>query len=96
MTLTIYTFHRADDHRILKVAEPATLQKQAAIVAEALSRTTDQTRRVYVHNGKAIVAAGICRAGRWNDTLRENYTPFEPQARAARTAAGYPNDEATQ
>lgn len=95
MTTTIYSFHRAEDHAILEIAEPGNLQSVAANVARSISRADgSQTRRAYVHNGRGIVAAGLCRAGIWHDTLRENYASFDKAARAERTAAGYPNDAA--
>lgn len=96
MTGTIYSFHRAEDHAILAIADPSNLQSVAAQVARAISNADgSQTRRAYVHNGRGIVAAGLCRAGIWNDTLRENYFAFDEAARAERHDAGYRNDKQT-
>lgn len=94
MTTTFYSFHRAEDHAIRATAEPGNLQAVAAQVARSMtSGTTDETRRVYVHNGLGVVAAGLCRAGIWHDILRDDYRQFDEQARAERAAYGLPNDE---
>jgi hypothetical protein len=95
MTTTTYTFHRASDHAILATADPATLQTTAEEIGRALSRDDDTgaSRRVYVHNGKGIVAAAFCRAGRWQDVLRDDYHQFDDVARLKRAIDGYPNDE---
>lgn len=94
---TTYTFHDARDHRIIDTATPETLQLAAAEVAETLHRgrpvdTDDTTHRVYVHNGKGVVAAGLCRGGSWHDVLRDNYREFDEAARTRRAALGLPND----
>lgn len=89
---TVYTFHAAIDHRVIATAEPATLQLVAANVAADLMDKNpskpDTTKRVYVHNGRAIIAAGLIRDGLWHDTLRDNYEAFEAKARERREAAG--------
>jgi hypothetical protein len=88
---TIYTLHRASDHSILATADTGNLQAIAATVAEAIGGK--KTARAYIHNGRGIVSAGICRNGLWHDTLRDDYHQFAPKARAERAAAGYTNDE---
>lgn len=94
MTATTYTFHRASDHAILATAEPATLQTVAERIATAISRDDDNTKRrhIYVHNGKGIIAAGVCFGGRWHDVERGDYTTYDTITREQRAAAGYPND----
>lgn len=97
MATTLYSFHRAEDHAILAIADPSNLESVAATVARSISSADgSQTRRAYVHNGRGIVAAGLCRAGIWHDTLRENYFAFDEAARAERHEADYPNDERLQ
>jgi hypothetical protein len=39
-----------------------------------------------------VVAAGICRGGEWHEILRDDFLRCDNTARAARSAAGYPND----
>ena len=92
--ITVYTFHRAEDHAILATAEPGNLQQIAATVARSVTSNTgrEATRRAYIHNGLGVVCAGLCRAGLWHDTLRDEYLQFDAAARKERTAAGYPND----
>lgn len=96
MAGTIYTIHTAHDHSILDTAEPGNLQAKAAHIAARIHRglpDADLKRtRVYVHNGRAIIAAGLCRDGLWHDILRDDYMQFEPKARALRIAAGWPVD----
>jgi hypothetical protein len=92
MTATIYSFHAAEDHTIRATANTCNLQEIAKRVAAAMTHGTNKTRRVYVHNGLGIVAAGLCRDGLWHDTQRENYMEFEPKARQERAEAGLPND----
>lgn len=89
---TIYSFHRGEDHAILATGNPTNLQDVAARVAKALAGQNDPTRRVYIHNGRGIVGAGLCRQGIWHDTLRENYMRFDAAARTRREAEGLPND----
>lgn len=90
---TIYTFHRVEDHAILATAGPANLQKVAATVATAITKQDgSQTRRAYCHNGRGIVAAGLCRAGIWHDILRDDYHQFDDKARDVRDAEGLPNE----
>ena len=95
MTSTVYTFHSANDHAILAIAEPGNLQTVAATIARAICREDDTgtKRRVYIHNGLGIISAGLCRAGRWHDILRDDYHQFDDKARTERTAAGFTNDE---
>jgi hypothetical protein len=95
MTITTYTFHRAYDHAILATAEPRNLQTVAATIATAISRENDTgaSRRVYIHNGRGVIGAGLCRAGRWTDILRDDYRQFDAKARTVRDAAGYANDQ---
>lgn len=88
---TVYTFHRAEDHAILATAEPSNLQTVAATVAASLA-DNGETRRAYVHNGRGVIAAGLCRQGRWNDILRDDYMGFALKARLKRAEAGLPND----
>jgi hypothetical protein len=99
MTGTIYTIHSANDHSILETATPGDLQAKAANVAARIGRGLpdgqNRTWRVYVHNGRGVVAAGLCRDGLWHDILRDDYMAFEPKARALRVAAGFPVDEVT-
>ena len=92
MTGTIYTIHSANDHSIIATAAPENLQHVVATVATAIS-SADKTRRAYVHNGRGIIAAGLCRAGIWHDILRDDYMAFETKAAAERKAAGYPVDK---
>ena len=93
MTATTYTFHRAEDHAIRATAEPGTVQDVAAQVARSMtSGAGDVTRRLYIHNGKGVVAAGLCRAGVWHDILRDDYQQFDAKARAEREAYGLAND----
>lgn len=93
MTETVYTIHRAEDAEILATANPANLQQVAANVARSLATSGDrQTRRAYVHNGRGIIAGGLCRGGQWHDILREDFAQCEPSASAKRAAAGWPND----
>lgn len=98
---TIYTFHRAEDHAILATAEPGNVQQVAALVARSIanypaaSTQHGRTRRAYVHNGKGIVAAGLCRSGAWHDILRDDFMQCEPKARTARIAEGYHVDPVT-
>jgi len=93
MTGTIYSIHRAEDHAIMATANPGNLQQVATTVARNLATGGDrQTRRAYVHNGRGIIAAGLCRGGAWHDILRDDFMRCEPAARAERERAGYPND----
>lgn len=96
MTGTIYSIHRASDHAIIETATPHNLQQIAAHIARrihaGLPDADLKTTRLYVHNGLGVVAAGLCRQQLWHDTLRENYMAFDDKARAARDAAGLPND----
>lgn len=88
MTGTIYTFHAAEDHTIRATATTCNLQEIAKRVAAGMTHGTNKTRRVYVHNGVGIVAAGLCRDGAWHDVLRNDYHQFEPKARDERRAFG--------
>ena len=90
MTATVYTFHRAEDHTILATGNPVNLQDVARQVAQGITGPSDQTRRVYVHNGGAVVGADLCRQGAWTDTLRENYRGFDRAAKNVRKAEGFP------
>lgn len=92
MAKTVYSFHRAEDHAIRGTADPATLKETAAQIARSTTSGDDKTRRFYIHNGRGIVGAGLCRNGTWHDTLRENYAPFEAAARSQRTTYGLLND----
>lgn len=94
MTATTYTFHRASDHAILATAEPGNLQQTAQTIARAISRENDrgENRRAYIHNGKGVIGAGLCRSGLWHDVLREDYMQFDDVARLKRAIDGYPND----
>lgn len=89
---TAYSFHRAEDHEILAVANPANVQEIAQLVAFSLTGAADQTRRAYIHNGRGIVGAGLCRKQAWHDTLREDYMHLDPHARLKRTEYGLSND----
>lgn len=93
---TVYTFHRAADHAIIETADPVTLQAKAANIAARIHRglpdADQKTTRLYIHNGRGIVSAGLCRQGQWHDTLRDDYQQFEPKARQLRAEAGLPND----
>ena len=93
MNATIYTFHRVEDHRIMATAEPHNLQHVAAHLADLATGSGDETRRFYIHNGRGVVGAGLCRHGQWHDILRDDYRQFDTNARADRTAMGYDNDE---
>lgn len=99
MTGTIYTIHRAEDHQIIETAEPGNLQQRAAHVAARIHRGLPdadlRTTRLYIHNGRGVVAAGLCRQGVWHDILRDDYMPFAPKARALRMTAGLPVDGET-
>ena len=94
---TVYTFHRAADHKIIDTAEPENLQAKTANIAARIHRglpDADLKRtRIYIHNGRGIIAAGLCRAGLWHDILRDDYMAFETKAAAERKAAGYPLDK---
>lgn len=91
--LTTYTFHRADDHAILETADPANLQLRAQAVAAVLR---DQgTVRVYVHNGRGVVAALLCRGGAAHDILRDDFMRCDGAARRTRERRGLANDEVT-
>ena len=97
MTGTTYSFHAATDHTIMDTATPETLQQVAARIAETLHRgrpvdAAAATHRVYIHNGKGIVAAGLCRAGAWHDVLRDDYRQFDAAARTRRETRNLPND----
>ena len=93
MTDTIYTIHRASDGAILATAKPGTVAETAQTVARTVATVTDgSTMRAYIHNGRGIVGAGIMRAGRWSDTLREDYERCNGTARAMRASHGYPID----
>ena len=90
--LTTYTFHRADDHAILDTAEPANLQLRAQTVAAALRDLG--TVRVYVHNGRGVVAALLCRDGAVHDILRDDFMRCDGAARRTRERRGLANDGA--
>lgn len=91
---TTYTIHRAEDGAILATANPENVQQTAQTVARSLATSGDRaTRRAYVHNGRGVVAAGICRGGAWHDILRDDFMRCDATARAARTAYGLTNDE---
>lgn len=94
--MTTYSFHLAADHTIIETADPVTLQAKAANVAARIHRglpdAERKTTRLYIHNGRGIVSAGLCRQGQWHDVLRDDYMGFDPRAREARTVAGLPND----
>jgi len=96
MTGTTYTIHRAEDHQIIETAEPGNLQAKAANVAARIHRglpdADRKTTRLYVHNGRGIIAAALCRQGLWHDILRDDFMRCEPAARDERERAGYPND----
>lgn len=96
MTSTIYSIHRASDHEIIETATPHNLQQMTAHTARRIHAGFPdadlKTTRLYVHNGRGVVAAGLCRQQLWHDTLRADYMDFDDKARAAREAAGLPND----
>lgn len=87
----IYSFHRAEDHTILAISQAGNIHEVAAKVARSLNGAADETRRVYVHNGMRIAAAGLCRKGVWHDAMRDDYAAFEAKARAERNRDGLPN-----
>lgn len=87
---TTYSFHRAADHTIIDIAKPANLQLKAQAVAGALRHRG--TVRIYVHNGRGVVAALLCRDGAAHDILRDDYMAFDDRARDERTAFGLTND----
>jgi hypothetical protein len=87
---TTYTFHRAADHGIIATAHPDTLQAAAQNVAASL--LGQGTVRVYIHNGRGVVAAMICRDGAAHEVLRDDYRKFDGAARAARVSQGLVND----
>lgn len=89
---TTYTFHRADDHTILETAYPTNLQLRAQSVAVALRN--QGTVRIYVHNGRGVVAALLCRAGAAHDILRDDYMgdTIDDAARWTRAHYGLTND----
>lgn len=91
MTATVYTFHAETSGEILATAAVENVQHVARIVAFSLTGEKTPTRRAFVHNGKGIVAAGLCRNGVWHDMLKTDFQRMEPTARAARTAAGIEN-----
>ena len=95
MTATVYTIHRSEDGAILATAEPRNLQHVAETVAAGMANTHLRARRVYVHNGRGIVAAGLIRCGTWHDSNRAEFVALgcEATAAAARAAAGYPLEE---
>lgn len=88
---TTYSFHRAADHSIIDTATPVNLQLVAQNVAAALAR--EGTVRVYVHNGRGVVAALLCRGGAAHDILRDDYMAFDGAARWTRSHYGLANDE---
>lgn len=90
MTTTTYTFHDAADHSIIAMANPSNLQTNAQSCARALEHRG--TARIYVHNGRGVVAALMCRGGVAHDILRNDYMLFDDQARAVRASAGLIND----
>ena len=87
---TTYSFHRAADHSILDTATPVNLQLVAQNVAAALAR--EGTVRVYVHNGRGVVAALLCRDGAAHDILRDDYMAFDGAARWTRSHYGLANN----
>lgn len=92
---TVYSFHAAEDHSILDTATPETMQAKAANIAARIHRGLpypDKATRVYCHNGRGIVAVGLCRQGLWNDLLRDDWQQFDAVAREKRAAAHLPND----
>lgn len=91
MTATVYTFHAETSGEILATAAVENVQHVARIVAFSLTGEKTPTRRAFVHNGKGIVAAGLCRNGVWHDMLKTDFQRMEPTARAARTTAGIEN-----
>lgn len=92
MTATTYTFHSPMNHEIIATAEPATLQQIAAKIAETATAANNVTSRFYVHNGKGVIGAGVCKHSLWIDVERDQYRQFDQQARELRTAAGLAND----
>lgn len=95
-TCTTYSIHRAADHEIIETARPETLQQIVAHIAARIHRGLPdadlKTTRLYIHNGRGIVAAGLCRQGTWHDTVREDYMHLDPHARMKRTEARLSND----
>jgi len=95
MVMNLYTIHRASDHEIVADADSQTLESAAQKVARILS-DLNVTMSAYVHNGKAVVAAGLCQGGEWYDLepqeMRDRFRKFEADARAHRAAAGFAND----
>lgn len=89
---TVYSFHRADTHRIIDTAVPANLRIKAAKIAERINGKP-HNRTVYVHNGLGVVAVGFCRDGVWQDSECWPYMVFDDQARAERESAYLDNDE---
>ena len=87
---TTYSFHRASDHAIIDIARPDNLQLKAQTVAAALRH--QGTVRIYVHNGRGVVAALICRDGVAHDILRDDYMGFDGTARWTRDHYGLTND----
>lgn len=87
---TTYSFHRASDHAIIDIAHPGNLQLKAQAVAGALRH--QGTVRIYVHNGRGVVAALLCRDGLAHDILREDYMSFDGAARWTRDHYGLTND----
>lgn len=90
MTTTTYSFHRADDHAILDIANPANLQLRAQAVAGALRHRG--TARIYVHNGCGVVSALLCRDGFAHDILRDDFMCCDDGARRTRDHYGLTND----
>lgn len=90
MTDTTYTIHRASDGEILATATTGTVAETAQTIARTV--TDGSTMRAYIHNGRGIVGAGVMRAGRWSDTLRQDYAHCEQTAREKRASHGHPND----
>ena len=83
---TTYTFHRAADHGIIATAHPDTLQAVAQNVAASL--LGQGTVRVYVHNGRGVVGALLCRGGAAHDILRDDYMQFAGAALRNRENGG--------
>jgi hypothetical protein len=86
---TTYTFHRAEDHAILAMADLNNLQQVIAKIGRSLPRSGDGSpRRVYVHNGAGVVGAGLVLGGFWTDTSPDDYHQFAPKAAQQRLASG--------
>ena len=87
---TVYTFHAAYDHSVLYLADPSNLQE----VAQKLPLTESlHGKRVYVHNGKGVVAALLVKPHGAFDILRDDYLQFDGKARDKRAEMGAPNDD---